>query len=654
LFDQSAMASCHYYDLDMDGFSERVVLSVWNNTSTSVQIFAHNGILIEQLNFKGFFHPQFNTVCDDYDQNGQNEVYFITYTEDSCIYLNSFEMLGNHQFIEKQKFVTQVNFHNKKIDIIAEVKCMANLNHDKYKEVLFILSAGYSLQPRKIYAFDIHRDSIFFSPRNYARIIALDMTDIDKDGECEILCHTTSPGNTKENCNSPYNDHSGWLVILDRHLNYKVLPKNFGPHGTVIYPYRFDIEGETYTVALIKNLLNGPARAELALFDKNFNILKKKDLNPEHAPNYLLRRLKIKQKDEFYLFDSKSLNAIVLDADLKFRYTYTNHEFMPSEFFDIDLDGTDEIIGIDNLNTKLYIARADLSDAVAYDIPESLGYNYLRYSIRQNGPDAPQFSVQRGNKAYLLNYEKNAYYLLKYPFYLVLYTVLALFFYVLMKVQKKRIEEKYSTERKIAQLQIRSIKNQTDPHFIFNALNTISSLIYREDKDTAYNILNDFSALIRSAIVNSDKISLSLAEELEFVNNYLKIEKVRFKKKFDYQLDIAPEVHMQTMVPRMVIQTYAENAIKHGIMHASHNCLVKICIQLTDNKILITIEDNGIGRENAKKHSALHMGKGLKIMDTIYQLYEKLNGLRIKHLIHDLKDTEGNGTGTRVLVEIPI
>jgi hypothetical protein len=377
-------------------------------------------------------------------------------------------------------------------------------------------------------------------------------------------------------------------------------------------------------------------------------------LNKDAAMHYALHKIRIKAKDEFYFLDVLNRRIEVLDTNLKAKSIISSIDMYVWKLLDIDLDQTDEIIGFNNATTKVIISRSDFTHPVEYDIPESLGPNYIVYSIRRNGSDAPQLSLQRGNKTYLLNYDKNPYFFLKYPFYLIIYGLFVLFFTLIFKVQKKRIEKKYALEREIAQLQIRSIKNQSDPHFIFNALNSISALIYKEDKDTAYNVLNDFSALIRAAIVNSDKISLSLNDELEFVKNYLKIEKVRFKERVNYEIIIDPEVDMQSMVPRMVIQTYAENAIKHGIMHVSHPGLLQIKVEMRKQKLIINIEDNGIGRVLAKKKASSHTGKGLKIMETIYGLYNKLNGRKIYHRIEDLYDTEGNASGTRIVVEVEI
>ena len=322
--------------------------------------------------------------------------------------------------------------------------------------------------------------------------------------------------------------------------------------------------------------------------------------------------------------------------------------------FDADKDGNDEMIYWNDNRDILSIARSDFSHPVEYNIPESVGANYENRTIKLNGKENPQFAFQRGHKSYLLNYYKNPYYFFKYPFYIAVYFVFALFFYLIQKVQKKRIEQKYATERELTKLQIQTIKNQTDPHFIFNALNSISSAIYKEDKDTAYDFLNNFSSLIRAAIINSDKIQISLAEEIDFIKNYLRLEKLRFKEKFDYKINIDENVDENINIPRMVLQTYIENAIKHGIMHADNKVLLKITIKNKNNHLEISVDDNGIGREKAKEYASYSTGKGLQIMNRVYELYDKLHQIKITQTIEDKKDNNKKSLGTKVKIVIPL
>ena len=650
--DQSQMSKTYYIDLDKDGFSEKIRIYIWQKNSTAIEIYAHSCSLIEQFNMDGFYHYQFDLMHGDYNNNGLEEIYFFSQSNDSLIHINQLELLNDTSYIEKRKFVSTIKLHNKNLDSHISKVGITDLNKDGFKEILFYIHSGYTLQPRNIYAWDIKNDSILKSPKSYARLIDFKIMDIDNDGWMEIISGCTATGNTRGDLGTPYHDQSAWLMVFNNKLNFKYQPIEFKGYGTSLYIEIFQHKEKYYIVILEKNALKGKEYAKLILFDDKLKQIKERKLDKNFAKYYYLRLQNVGNKELLWLSSYKTAQTELLDFNLN-----TIKELkLPAAFsiLDVDKDRDDEILYWNKNHDILLIARSDFSHPVEYSIPESVGNNYINYSIRLNGKNAPQFAIQRGNKSYLLNYAKNPYYLLKYPFYLVIYLFFAVFFFLLQKVQKKRIEQKYAHERELAKLQIQTIKNQTDPHFIFNALNAISSAIYREDKDTAYDFLNDFSALIRATIINSDKIQISLADEIEFIGNYLRLEKLRFKEKFDYKISIEKHVDKNINVPRMVLQTYIENAIKHGIMHADHKCLLEIALKNKNNHLEICIEDNGVGRDKAKEYAGFSTGKGLQIMNRIYELYDKLHHVKITQTIEDKKDKDGKALGTRVRIKIPL
>jgi len=193
-----------------------------------------------------------------------------------------------------------------------------------------------------------------------------------------------------------------------------------------------------------------------------------------------------------------------------------------------------------------------------------------------------------------------------------------------------------------------------DPHFTFNALNTISSVIYKEDKEKAYRYFTKFSKLVRSSLEVSDKITRSLEDEVDFTKNYLDLEKIRFRDQFEYSIHMDKTVNKETMVPKMILHNYAENAVKHGLKHKEEDRCLEIEIFLQDHILNISIKDNGVGRKQAKVLNEFSTGKGLKIMNNIYDLYFKLYKVRIKQEIEDLTDAAGNIKGTRVVLKIPL
>jgi len=220
---------------------------------------------------------------------------------------------------------------------------------------------------------------------------------------------------------------------------------------------------------------------------------------------------------------------------------------------------------------------------------------------------------------------------------------------ILLYQKRKALAEKEKIE-----LQLKTIKNQIDPHFAFNAINMIGSLVYKNDPDTVYDYFSRFAKLIRSTLQDSAKIARPLEEELDFVNNYVEIQRTRFKGKFDYTINIKESIDLGINVPKMIIQTYVENAIKHGLMHKKDKGHLILDIYQENRVMKIKIEDDGIGRKKAAEYSKSGTRKGMQIVKQIFSMYNELNNHQIHQEIVDLYDNRNNANGTRVILTIEL
>ncbi|MEZ4936396.1 MAG: histidine kinase [Crocinitomicaceae bacterium] len=172
-----------------------------------------------------------------------------------------------------------------------------------------------------------------------------------------------------------------------------------------------------------------------------------------------------------------------------------------------------------------------------------------------------------------------------------------------LKAQKKEIE----SENKRLEIQYRLLRSQMNPHFLFNALNTINSYIMKEENLKASRALQKFSKLVRKLLNQSTKSQILLSEELEMVEQYIEIENMRFQKQFEYEIKVLGNLDSENLViPGMIIQPFAENAILHGLMPSSEKGWLEIKVEpISDEKVLlITITDNGVGRKNKDKKSS--------------------------------------------------
>ena len=203
------------------------------------------------------------------------------------------------------------------------------------------------------------------------------------------------------------------------------------------------------------------------------------------------------------------------------------------------------------------------------------------------------------------------------------------------------------TERKIADLQIKSFKNQIDPHFTLNLINSIGTLFYNKDQKKASFVFDKYSKLLRNTIVRSDNIEISIKDELEFVQNYMDLEKFRYANKFSYKVKVDDNVDHDFRIPKMLIHTFVENSIKHGLRHLDQGGMLEIMITRNERGINIGIIDNGVGRKKAKEFNIDSTTKGLKIIDQILNAYQETKEVKINYSITDLFH-ESLPAGTRV------
>ncbi|MNK06337.1 Sensor histidine kinase YehU [compost metagenome] len=167
---------------------------------------------------------------------------------------------------------------------------------------------------------------------------------------------------------------------------------------------------------------------------------------------------------------------------------------------------------------------------------------------------------------------------------------------------KKKEEEKTRIVSLIAQSKLSALQARMNPHFIFNAINSIQNYILKNQAEAAQGYLTKFSRLIRLVLSQSAVKTITLKEEIDTLNLYIELEKLRFKEAFDYEVNLARSINTQTIyLPTMLIQPYVENAIWHGLMNLKGIRKGKLLIDIvtTDAELHITVEDNGIGREKA-------------------------------------------------------
>lgn len=217
---------------------------------------------------------------------------------------------------------------------------------------------------------------------------------------------------------------------------------------------------------------------------------------------------------------------------------------------------------------------------------------------------------------------------------------------------------KYIKQQRLANnlLALKSLRSQMNPHFIFNALNSVNSFIASNDERTANKYLTDFSLLMRAVLENSEEDFIPLEKEIELLQLYTKLEHFRFQDKFDYSIEVDENININDFViPPMLLQPYIENAVWHGLRYKKTKGRLDIAItQTKEDEITITITDDGIGRQKSKALKTEHQQKqNSKGMGNIKKRVSILNAMykdKVDVSVNNYQNEED--TGTKVIVTL--
>jgi sensor histidine kinase YesM len=220
-------------------------------------------------------------------------------------------------------------------------------------------------------------------------------------------------------------------------------------------------------------------------------------------------------------------------------------------------------------------------------------------------------------------------------------------------------DEEKLHHRQIIELELKTLQLQMNPHFIFNALNSIQNYVLSHDALTANNYLSKFANLIRLFLDSSRSKYISLSEELRLLGFYCDMEQLRFENKFTFEITLNPKVDKYYELPTMVLQPFVENAINHGLRYKETIGILQIDFFNDDDYLICKITDNGVGRELAKtfqdKPKKGYKSQGLNITYERLETYNKINDSDIIFTIENLYSKEENKEqGTIVTVKFPL
>ena len=234
-------------------------------------------------------------------------------------------------------------------------------------------------------------------------------------------------------------------------------------------------------------------------------------------------------------------------------------------------------------------------------------------------------------------------------------------FYFYLKQQLTKHKQQSFAKFELAELKMKALQAQLDPHFISNALNAIQYFILQRDEVAANNYLSRFTDLTRLFLEVSRKGLVTLETELELLNNYLSLEKLRFENKFDFSIVVHPSIDIKdNYIPGLLIQPFVENSINHGIVYLPKGKIGLVLININKNAdvIDITINDNGIGRKKAKEMKS-RLAKSYRshsslIVEELKQAYNTFPGCEISIETFDKSGMENEPLGTCIYIKVKI
>ncbi len=226
------------------------------------------------------------------------------------------------------------------------------------------------------------------------------------------------------------------------------------------------------------------------------------------------------------------------------------------------------------------------------------------------------------------------------------------------QILKEKLQDQLENEVLINRAELLALRSQMNPHFVFNALNTVQYFIQQNELEQSEDFLAKFSQLVRHFFNYSREKDISLQEELEFITQYIEIEKIRFEEKLNYSIHVDHKLDKtDTRIPSMILQPIIENAINHGIFHRKEQGMIIIILKkISTHLFQVIIEDNGIGfkksqelYKNIKKSSKFH---STNVLNERLKLLKDSKQWNINYSIEDLSNNNSNNSGTKVTLTI--
>jgi len=614
-----------YADIDNNDSSERFV-SIENSWGKSGFLMHNsNGELIDQWNTS--FTPinkQGKLFFEDINNDSIAEVIQFTRHLDS-IFMN-ISIINNELnkptlsiFVDTiGNFNPDTNYAESSEFSVTGVAMNKTVNTSK---VFFSIATGFSGYPRNVYSWDTETGKLHKSSHLGNRTGLVHLMDLDKDDNLEILLSSHSSSNDKW-FNSNYyqrTDESSWIMVLNHDLKFKFPPKEINSEFSAINQDTIMIKKERFiiTAAFIRKEDDG--QSKLYKISQNGSFVDSISLKAKNGlilPNPNSDKIILHSSSDD-LLESYDYNLNLID---QIRIPKNSYSYA----LDLDADKLNEWLCFDYNIGQVHVYENNFKKAADLVIPELKGNRHKGIGIKFDKGD-PSIWLQINDREFKIKYELNPAYFLSWLLFPFTYVILLIITTIIIRVQQLKEKRIREIDQELSKLQVRVIKNQIDPHFVFNAMNTIAEMKIN-DKMEVDQFICDFSDLMRKTITGSDKILHPLKQEVAYVENYVRLQSVSHGWPIVFSYSIKPEYLYDFLVPKHLIYTYVENAIKHGFYSIEEKGLINVSVytESENEKVILEIENNGDSSNRMSIGAdSRSTGNGLKIMDDMFALIKE-------------------------------
>lgn len=629
--------SIAFSDMDGDGRDDLFLCGYKNSVadvrtnSCTCRLIDKKGIIettLDQFNVPNLVISPEQVHFSDFDRDGNKEFWMLS-AEDEQLFLYGFEQ-PEYQNSTYRFHLDSGRAYNGSHIMGYHLTHEMDLNRDGMNELIFSINNGFPIHPRRNYAIDIANNEILRSPSTSAGLFMNDFYSAP-NGDIFFTGTCNTPGNHEDSIHLPYPDTSSFVFLFNDKLEFI-----FDPIPVCNYPStNANFIQDGYLINVIRDKV-----------DTKKLILQKRELQTgelmltkELPMNYGVAR---ENGNHILVIADKKL--IAFDSDLKVKQSFES-EFVLTNFYldDLDNNGDNEIILPNVENQISYVLDSEMKVLTA--IPESFRLNEV--SVRKNTNEKSEFVSLTRDEVIYYTYSANPFYWFRFPYYLLVFGATSFITYFLFKTYRKNIENKFQKERELNRLQLLSLKNQIDPHFALNALNTIDWMYKQKEHEKASRFMETYSRLVHQTVKSSNQIAVNIFEELSFCRKFCELEKMR-DPEFDYSVNVDEEVDtFEVEIPRQLIFTHVENAVKHGLRPKDGDKKLEIEVIKEGEDLCLIVENNGLTYQ--KKSRTSGTSKGLEIHQQLIDIYRDLKKVNISSEIGPCAD--GSGTYVKMLVK---